>query len=44
MQNKLTNKKEEFRLGKETNDLAKLLGDNPETLAGNLLKLRPGLH
>ena len=26
----------------ETNDLAKLLGDNPETLAGNLLKLRPG--
>ena len=24
---------------KETNDLAELLGDNPETLAGNLLKL-----
>ena len=27
---------------KETNDLAELLGDNPETLAGNLLRLRPG--
>ena len=27
---------------KETNELAELLGDNPETLTGNLLKLRPG--
>ena len=27
---------------KETNELAELLGENAETLAGNLLKLRPG--
>ena len=27
---------------KETNELAELLGENPEALAGNLLKLRPG--
>ena len=27
---------------KETNELADLLGENAETLAGNLLKLRPG--
>ena len=27
---------------KETNELAELLGENSETLAGNLLKLRPG--
>ena len=27
---------------KETNELAELLGDNAETLTGNLLKLRPG--
>ena len=28
--------------GKETNDLADLFGSEAETLAGNLLKLRPG--
>ena len=27
---------------KETNDFATILNENPETLAGNLLKLRPG--
>lgn len=27
---------------KETNELAEILGENAETLAGNLLKLRPG--
>ena len=31
----------EFRLGRNKR-FSKIIGDNPETLAGNLLKLRPG--
>ena len=36
--------KETKLLGKRQTKLAELLGDNPETLTGNLLKLRPGHH
>ena len=41
IQNKLINKKR-CSDWKETNELATLLGENAETLTGNLLKLRPG--
>ena len=38
----ITKRKRGVQTWEETNKLATLLGENPDTLAGNLLKLRPG--